>query len=134
MASILIVDDDKAVQIVTKLMLEREGHSVTCASTGPRALHIVRHMDFDLFIIDVVMPEMDGLETMKLAHLCRPEVPIIVISSHTVSSAAAPAPDFPAMSIRRGAVSSLHKPFKSAVLLSHVDRCLMQGNGSSRLH
>lgn len=39
MASILIVDDDKVVQIFTKLMLEREGHRVTCASDGPRAPH-----------------------------------------------------------------------------------------------
>jgi CheY-like chemotaxis protein len=134
MASILIVDDDKAVQIITKLMLEREGHDVTCASDGPRALHIFRSTDFDLLIIDIFMPEMDGLETMKLAHQCRPEVPIIVISGHAVSSAAAPAPDFLAMSTKLGAVCSLQKPFKSAVLLSHVDRCLTQTNGSSRLH
>jgi CheY-like chemotaxis protein len=134
MASILIVDDDKVIQIFTKLMLEREGHSVTCASAGPRALHIFRHTDFDLLIIDVFMPGMDGLETMKLAHQCHPEIPIIVMSTHVVSSTAAPAPDFLAMSTRLGAVCRLQKPLKSAVLLSHVDRCLAPGNGSSRLH
>ena len=89
MASILIVDDDKVVQIFTKLLLEREGHRVTCASDGPRARHILRNADFDLLIIDIFMPGMNGLETMKLAHRCRPEIPIIVMSGHAASPAGA---------------------------------------------
>jgi two-component system response regulator (stage 0 sporulation protein F) len=134
MASILIVDDDKVVQIFTKLMLEREGHRVTCASDGPRARHILRNADFDLLIIDIFMPGMNGLETMKLAHRCRPEIPIIVMSGHAASPAGVSASDFLAMSTELGAVCRLQKPLKSAVLISHVDRCLAPGNGSSRLH
>jgi two-component system response regulator (stage 0 sporulation protein F) len=134
MASILIVDDDKVVQIFTKLMLEREGHRVTCASDGPRARHIFRNADFDLLIIDIFLPGMDGLETIQLAHQCRPEIPIIAMSGHAASPAGASAPDFLAMSTKLGAVCRLQKPLKSAVLLAHVDRCLAPGNGSSRLH
>jgi CheY-like chemotaxis protein len=123
MARILIVDDDKAVQIITRLLLEREGHSVSCASDGPNALQVFREATFDLLIIDIFMPGMDGLETMKMVHQYRPRTPIIVISGHAVSSRTT-APDFLAMSTKLGAVSSLQKPFKSGALLANVARCL----------
>lgn len=124
MARILIVDDDSAVQVITRLMLEREGHDVTCANDGQRALQIFRDANFELLIIDIFMPDMNGLETMKLVHQSRPTVPIIVISGHALETGPARAPDFLAMSTKLGAVCSLQKPFKSAVLLSHVDNCL----------
>lgn len=134
MAHILVVDDDKAVQIITRLLLEREGHEVSCASDGPHALRVFREAAFDLLIIDIFMPGMDGLETMKMVHQYRPRTPIIVISGHAVSSRST-APDFLAMSTKLGAVSSLQKPFKSGALLAHVERCLQapqEGGNSSR--
>ena len=124
MASILIVDDDGAVQLIMKLLLEREGHRITCAHDGPTAIQLVCDGDFDLLIVDIFMPGMDGFETMKLAHQHRPGVPIIVISGQGFSSRTASSPDFLAMSTRLGAMCSLQKPFKSAVLLSSVARCL----------
>lgn len=124
MASILIVDDDRAVQLIIKLLLEREGHLIGCASDGPTALRMFREGTFDLLIVDIFMPGMDGLETMKLVHACRPGIPIIVISGHGFWSRTTVSPDFLAMSTRLGATFSLHKPFKSAVLLSHVAQCL----------
>jgi CheY-like chemotaxis protein len=127
MASILIVDDDRAVQLIIKILLEREGHQITCANDGPTALRIFREGDFDLLIVDIFMPGMDGLETMKLVHEYRPGVPIIVVSGYGFSSRTAPSPDFLAMSTRLGAAFSLQKPFKSAVLLSHVAHCLEAG-------
>jgi two-component system response regulator (stage 0 sporulation protein F) len=124
MASILIVDDDRAVQLVMKLLLERDGHRITCANDGITALQIFRQGDFDLLIVDIFMPGMDGLETMKLVHEYRPGVPIIVISGHAFAARTTPSPDFLAMSTRLGAVCSLQKPFRFAVLQSHVARCL----------
>jgi two-component system response regulator (stage 0 sporulation protein F) len=127
MASILIVDDDRAVQLIIKLLLERAGHCVTCANDGPTALRLFHDASFDLLIVDIFMPGMDGLETMKLVHQYRPGVPIIVISGHGFSSRTTASPDFLAMSTRLGAMFSLQKPFKSAVLLSHVACCLEAG-------
>jgi len=124
MASILIVDDDRAVQLIMKLLLEREGHRITCANDGASALQTFRDGDFDLLIVDIFMPGMDGLETMKLVHQYRPDVPVIIISGHGFSSRSIASPDFLAMSTRLGAVCSLQKPFKSAVLLSQVAHCL----------
>jgi two-component system response regulator (stage 0 sporulation protein F) len=130
MASILIVDDDKAVQLIARLLLEREGHRTTSASDGPTALRTFREGSFDLLIVDIFMPGMDGLGTMKLVHQYRPDVPIIVISGHAFSSRTTPSPDFLSMSTRLGATRSQKKPFKSAALLSYVAQCLEQNKTS----
>jgi two-component system response regulator (stage 0 sporulation protein F) len=123
MARILVVDDDKAVQLITKLLLEREGHAVCCASDGSQALQVFRENAFDFLIIDIFMPGMDGLETMKMVHKQHPHTPVLIISGNAMSSRTT-APDFLAMSTKLGAVSSLHKPFRSGALLTQVARCL----------
>jgi two-component system response regulator (stage 0 sporulation protein F) len=124
MASILIADDDDAVQQIIKILLQRSGHQVTGANDGRKALQLFRESMFDLLIVDIFMPGMDGLETMKLVHEYRPNVPIIVISGHSFSARYGSSPDFLNMATKLGAACSLQKPFKSAVLLENIARCL----------
>jgi len=118
LARILIVDDDIAVQATIRLLLERAGHSVVVAGDGRRALAIFEAGEFDLLFLDIFMPGMDGLETMRLVHQQRPLIPIIVISGNplTIDSG----PDFLTMATKLGAVRSLQKPFKPAALLAAV--------------
>jgi CheY-like chemotaxis protein len=118
LARILIVDDDGAVQATIRLLLERAGHSVAVAGDGRKGLALFEAEAFDLLFLDIFMPGMDGLETMRLAHRLRPLTPIIVISGHPVSWDAGP--DFLAMANKLGAVTSLQKPFKPAALLTAV--------------
>ena len=80
MARILIVDDDPAVQATIKILLDRAGHSVVGASDGRKGLAIFEAGDFDLLLLDIFMPGMDGLETMRLVHQQQPLIPVIVIS------------------------------------------------------
>ncbi len=124
MAKILIVDDDSAVQATIKLLLERAGHSVVGASDGRKGLTIFEAGDFDLLFLDIFMPGMDGLETMRLIHQQQPLIPIIVISGNPVTWDSGSGPDFLTMATRLGAVSSLQKPFKPAALLAAVTGCL----------
>ena len=124
MATILIVDDDAAVQATVRLLLERAGHSVVTAGDGRKGLALFEATDFDLLFLDIFMPGMDGFETMRMAHQLRPLVPIIVISGKPISSDDASAPNFLTMAIKLGAVSSLQKPFKPAALLAAVTDCL----------
>ena len=126
MARILIADDDEAVQQIIKILLQRGGHDVVGASDGRTALRSFRESDFDLLIVDIFMPGMDGLETIKQVHEYKPYVPIIVISGHSFSARCSPAPDFLTMATKLGASCSLQKPFKSAVLLENITRCLAQ--------
>ena len=118
MAKILVVDDDVAVQTTIRLLLERAGHSVVVA--GDAGLAIFETGEFDLLLLDIFMPGMDGLETMRLVHQQQPLVPIIVISGNPVTYDSGFGPDFLTMAAKLGAVSSLQKPFKPAALLAAV--------------
>jgi CheY-like chemotaxis protein len=124
MAKILIVDDDGAVRTTIQLLLERAGHSVVAASDGRKGLALFEAEDFDLLFLDIFMPGMDGIETMRMVHAQRPLVPIIVISGNPILMESAKGPDFLTMATKLGAVSSLQKPFKPAALLEAVANCL----------
>jgi len=124
LAKILIVDDDSAVQTTIRILLERAGHNVVVASDGRKGLAIFEAGDFDLLFLDIFMPGMDGLETMRLIHQKQPLIPIIVISGNPVTWDPGSGPDFLAMATKLGAVCSLQKPFKPAALLAAVADCL----------
>jgi CheY-like chemotaxis protein len=124
MAKILIVDDDAAVRTTIQLLLERAGHSVVTASDGSKGLKLFETEQFDLLFLDIFMPGMDGIETMRRVHAQQPLVPIIVISGNPILSESGPAPDFLTMAMKLGAIFSLQKPFKPAALLDAVTKCL----------
>jgi len=124
LANILIVDDDIAVQAVIRLLLERDGHDVQVASDGLKGLKTFETGDFDLLIVDIFMPGMDGLETMRLVHQQRPDIPIIVISGRPIPQNSSAGPDFLAIAIKLGAINTLQKPFKAPVLRAMVTKCL----------
>src|SRR5690242_21740466 len=106
-----------------RLLLERAGHSVEVAGDGQKGVAAFEKGDFDLLFLDIFMPGMDGLETMRHILRLRPNVPIIVISGRPLVADATKEPDFLAMATKLGAVSSLPKPFKPAALLAMVESC-----------
>lgn len=122
MARVLVIDDDEAIRSVVTLLLSQKGHQVEAAQNGRRGIKAVEEKDFDLLIVDIFMPEMDGLETIRLLRGVKPDLPVIVISG---SNAAAP--DFLNMATKLGAIESLRKPFRPAELLETVDMCLAFG-------
>lgn len=124
MANIQIVDDDPAVQITIRLLLERAGHHVTVAGDGRQGLAVFEASQFDLLFLDIFMSGMDGLETMRHIRAERPAVPIIVISGRSATPDAYAEPDFLKMATKLGAVASLQKPFGPGALLAAVDGCL----------
>ncbi len=124
MANILIVDDDPGVRVTIRIVLERAGHAVVVADDGSTGLAIFEDGNFDLLILDIFMPGMDGLETMKLIHQRQPLIPILVISGHPVSWDSGTAPDFLKMATKLGAILSLQKPFGPTELLAAVSGCL----------
>lgn len=81
MALIVIVDDDPTVRLIAREMLQREEHAIVEAADGDEALKLVASMHVDLVILDMLMPNKDGIETIIELSRTQPDVKIIAISS-----------------------------------------------------
>src|SRR5437773_5768179 len=109
--TILVVDDEENIRHTLRGVLADEGFEVLEAPDGRHALELLRHAAPRLAIVDVWMPEMDGIELVERMRNQAPGVPIIVISGHgTIETAV--------RVIRRGAFDFLHNPFPPYALLS----------------
>ena len=115
--TILVVDDEENIRHTLRGVLADEGFEVLEAPDGRRALELLKHVAPRLAIVDVWMPEMDGIELVERMRNQAPGVPIIVISGHgTIETAV--------RVIRLGAFDFLEKPFPLDALLSVVGRAL----------
>ena len=115
MARILVVDDDEKVRAAIAAALGRAGHRVVLAGDGEEALRHYRAGDFDLVITDIVMPRMDGLETVKALRRAG-AVAIVAMSG----AAHAGAPYYLRAAEALGADAVLVKPFTLAELKAAV--------------
>jgi len=107
MARILVVDDDQSVRAVAKTVLELNGHEAVIAGNGRVGLRKVEDENYDLVIVDIFMPGMDGLEAIRLLSQLKPGLPVIVISGLTFRSNSGSPPDFLSMATKLGATCSL---------------------------
>jgi len=126
MTRILVIDDDQAVRTAISLVLEREGFEVEIVGDGHAGVAAMAKAGFDIVIVDLFMPGMDGLETIKAFNLTAPSVPIIAMSGILARQAPDDAPDFLRLATTFGAVHSLHKPFRPNDLLQAVEKCLSE--------
>ena len=131
MANILVVDDDNSMQMTLRFLLEGAGHHVVVAHDGRNGLDLAEAEDFDLLLLDIFMPGMDGFETMRRLRQQRPSIPIVAISGRPILPDSANPPDFLTMATRLGAIRSLQKPFKPNALLAMVAACLETANRPS---
>jgi CheY-like chemotaxis protein len=118
-AHILVVDDVEDNREVLRRRLERQGYQVSCASDGAAALAMLRDAPFDLMLLDVLMPELDGYETLERAKAdpSISHVPVIMISAlDDVASVV--------RCIERGADDYLPKPFDPVLLKARVTSSL----------
>ncbi|MCR6719395.1 MAG: response regulator [Chitinophagaceae bacterium] len=79
--SILLVEDEENLHEALKLNLELEGYEVTSAFDGVAALDAVKDEYFDLIILDVMLPEMDGISVAETIRLSNNDVPILILSA-----------------------------------------------------
>jgi DNA-binding NtrC family response regulator len=80
MRRILIIDDDHHILLMIKKMLERAGFEVDLASNGNEGLELLKRMPVDLVITDIIMPEKEGLETIREMKRLRSDLKIIAMS------------------------------------------------------
>ncbi|HEY0051967.1 MAG TPA: response regulator [Caulobacteraceae bacterium] len=81
MAVILIVDDDPTVRMIATELLRSSNHAVIEAEDGDEALRILKSVPVDLVVLDMLMPNKDGLETLMELRKTGPQVRILAISS-----------------------------------------------------
>ena len=116
---ILVVDDNEMNRDILVRHLERQGHQVSASESGSQALHILTEQTFDLVLLDILMPGLDGyqvLERMKADPILR-EIPVIMISALDET-------DSVVHCIALGAEDYLPKSFDPILLKARISACL----------
>jgi two-component system alkaline phosphatase synthesis response regulator PhoP len=122
--SILLVEDEENLQEALKLNLELEGYEVTGVYDGAEALRIVQHEFFNLIILDVMLPEIDGITVCETIRLQNPDIPILILSAKNSSADRI-------LGLKKGADDYLTKPFNLEELLLRVSKLIKKSERMS---
>ncbi|MBA3950023.1 MAG: sigma-54-dependent Fis family transcriptional regulator [Acidobacteria bacterium] len=109
-ASILVIDDEEIMREILQELLTREGYSVRTASTAGEGIELARAMPFDAVILDVMLPDMNGLSALEEIRRIDEELPVLMITAFASVETAISA-------MKRGAFDYITKPFKNDEVL-----------------
>lgn len=116
-AHLLIVDDDRTFRLSTATLLRQDGHEVTEAGDGQRAVALLKERTFDLILLDLRMPGLDGIAIVEVLRTWGHDTPILMISGYgTVDTAVS--------ALQTGADDFLTKPVEPDVLSARVESLL----------
>ncbi len=116
-ASILLVEDEENLHETLKLNLEMEGYEVTSAFDGAAALKKISNEFFHLIIMDIMLPEIDGIAVTEAVRVANNEVPILMLSAKNASADRV-------LGLKKGADDYLTKPFNLEELLLRVEKLI----------
>ncbi|GAC1440670.1 MAG: response regulator transcription factor [Sediminibacterium sp.] len=116
-ANILLVEDEENLHEALKLNLEMEGYEVTSAFNGSEALKKIDNEYFDLIIMDIMLPEVDGISVTESIRVNNNEVPILMLSARNSSADRV-------LGLKKGADDYLTKPFNLEELLLRVSKLI----------
>ncbi|MBI3552133.1 MAG: response regulator [Elusimicrobia bacterium] len=117
MASILVIDDDKNQRSSLLFALGERGFKVEAAASGKEALELARKARFDAAVCDIMMPGMDGIETLRTLRKEQPWLEVVMATGFGTSETAL-------KSMRLGACHYLTKPYELQDLIDVLDRAL----------
>jgi len=115
--SILLVEDEENLQEALKLNLELEGYEITSAYDGAEALRAVQKEFFNLIILDIMLPEVDGITVCETIRLSNADIPILILSAKNSSADRV-------LGLKKGADDYLTKPFNLEELLIRVNNLI----------
>src|SRR6478752_4954655 len=118
-ANILLVEDEENLHETLKLNLEIEGYSVTSAYDGNEAMKMIEEEYFDLIIMDVMLPEMDGISVTENIRLNNNNVPVLILSAKNTGHDRV-------LGLKKGADDYLTKPFNLEELLLRIDKLIVK--------
>ncbi|MGV3767291.1 MAG: response regulator transcription factor [Chitinophagaceae bacterium] len=116
-ASVLLVEDEEHLHETLRLNLELEGYEVTSAYDGSQAMKSIQQEYFDVIVLDIMLPEMDGISVTESVRLQNNDVPILILSAKNT-------PADKITGLKKGADDYLTKPFNLEELLLRVDKLI----------
>lgn len=116
---ILLVEDEKNIRDLVKMNLELEGYEVVSTDDGKEAIKLFHGQHFDLLLLDIMLPEVSGLEICEQVRLSNMEVPIMFLTAKDAA-------DDRIAGLKKGADDYLVKPFNLEELLLRVQKLLQR--------
>jgi two-component system, OmpR family, alkaline phosphatase synthesis response regulator PhoP len=110
---ILLVEDEESIRDAVKLNLELEGYEVVSTGNGRKALDYIDSQHFDLLLLDVMLPDVDGFTITEQVRLSNPDVPILILTAKDMAQDRV-------TGLKKGADDYLTKPFNLEELLLRV--------------
>src|SRR6185295_16585180 len=117
MANLLIVDDERPIRRILSVLLREKHHRVTDVGSGEEAVAVLPNLKPDLVLLDLRLPGMDGLETLKRLRALDPRLDVVMMTAHGTIASAVEA-------MRRGSFDYVAKPFDNDELILVIDRAL----------
>ncbi|HVT03704.1 MAG TPA: sigma-54 dependent transcriptional regulator [Thermoanaerobaculia bacterium] len=116
---ILVIDDEEVLREVLHAVLSREGFDILLAASGEEGLNLVDTEEIDLVILDMMLPGITGIETLRQIKDTNPHLPVIIITAYSSIDGAIEA-------MKRGAFHYIPKPFKNEEVVLTVNKALEQ--------
>ena len=116
-AEILVIDDERVIGEGCRLVLREEGYAVSICMTGREGLDAVLKGQYDLVLLDLQLPDMDGMDILRTVHNADPSVYFVVITGYSTVQSAVEA-------MKLGAFDYLAKPFSDEELILTVERAV----------
>ena len=123
MARILVIDDDPTIRSLCTLALTNTGHEVATAPDGRDGLAMLGHSSFDLVVTDLVMPDQEGISTIRSIRDMAHDLPILAISGSMIGDPRGGL-DYLKLAMSLGAQAGLRKPFSPRQLTKAVEELL----------
>lgn len=126
MSTILVIDDDALLREMVASHLRRAGHAVLLAANGAEGLAAFSRAPCDLVITDIVMPEKEGLETIRAMRKGWPHIPVVAMTggARPMASGVEAGADYLEMASLLGARATVRKPFTGKQIVAVVEKLL----------
>lgn len=122
---VLLVEDDVSAARGITLMLKGSGAVVDQVDSGEEALELVRHYDYDIMILDLMLPDIEGFEVVRRMRAARIEVPVLILSGLS-------RPQAKVKGLGLGADDFITKPFDKSELLARIQAVVRRSKGFSQ--
>ena len=122
---VLLVEDDLTAARGVSLMLKAIGAVIDHSEAGEEALELLRHYEYDVVLLDLVLPDIEGFEVVRRMRIARNDTPVLILSGMT-------RPQAKVKGLGMGADDFLTKPFDRAELLARIQAVIRRSKGFSQ--